>query len=293
MATLTNDVELHRRQNALVWKFGYGSNMSLNNLRQKKGLNPQAAKRVVLPNFSLSFPLGYGIDFVEPSFATLKRITGEEVHGVAALMSVADAVHLDDQEGAYLVELHRTETYDGETITVEVYVSQNLSSEHPESHCSDRYRALLVRGAEENNLAPNWVEKLRCLPIYKPSAETLNARKLLPHPSSLPTMTVAELARHNSNDGDHPVYVGSCGYIFEHTPIFTVMWGRDVTNRNVMHYRGLNLQRHDDGGKPPFPRLSDLTPGELEYALRYRDRFSHKCVGGMPIAVLREFWEGQ
>jgi hypothetical protein len=87
--------------------------------------------------------------------------------------------------------------------------------------------------------------------------------------------------------------VSSCGYIFEHTPIFKVMCGRDVTNRNVMHYRGVNLRLNDDGGKSPFPRLSELAPGELEYALRYRDRFASKCVGGKPIAALREFWEEQ
>ena len=106
-------------------------------------------------------------------------------------------------------------------------------------------------------------------------------------------MTIAQLAEHNSMDGDKPVYVSSCGYIFEHTPIFRVMWGRDVTNRNVMHYRGLNLQRNDDGGKQPFPKLSELEPGELEYAFRYRDRFLKKCAGGAPVAVLQEFWDDQ
>ena len=25
-----------------------------------------------------------------------------------------------------------------------------------------------------------------------------------------------------------------------------------------MHFRGLNLEENDDGGRPPFPRLSEL-----------------------------------
>ena len=293
MATITAGVEAKRSQGNLVWKFGYGSNMSQENLRQKKGLDPQGAKQVVLKDFALSFPEGRGIEFVEPSFATLKRIPEEEVHGVAALLSIADAENLDGQEGAYVVELHPAKTYDGETIQVEVYVSKDLLPEHPEGCCSDRYRALLVRGAIENNLREDWIEKLRSLPVYEPSAETLQARELLPPPSILPSMTIAELALHGSDNGSRPVYVSSCGYIFEHTPIFKVMGGRDVTNRNVMHYRGVNLRLNDDGGKSPFPRLSELAPGELEYALRYRDRFVNKCVGGKPIAALREFWEEQ
>ena len=293
MAKTTPAVEEHRANERRVWKFGYGSNMSLENLRQKKGLKPLDGKRVSIGGFSLSFPEGNGIDFVEPSFATLKRINGAEVHGVAALLSVEDAENLDAQEGAYLVELHEARTYEGEHIDVEVYVSIDLSPDHPESWCSERYKALLVRGAEENNLRQEWIDKLRGLPVYTPSVETLRARDLLPPPTVLPSMTIAELAQHGENSEGRPIYVSACGYIFEHTPIFKVMWGRDVTNRNVMHYRGINLRQHDDGGRRPFPRLSELEPGELEYALRYRDRFAHKCVGGAPVAVLREFWDDQ
>ncbi|MBT6178958.1 MAG: hypothetical protein HOI23_17070 [Deltaproteobacteria bacterium] len=44
MATITAGVEAKRSQGNLVWKFGYGSNMPQENLRQKKGLDPQGAK---------------------------------------------------------------------------------------------------------------------------------------------------------------------------------------------------------------------------------------------------------
>ena len=74
---------------------------------------------------------------------------------------------------------------------------------------------------------------------------------------------------------------------------FKVMRGRDVTNRNIFHLRGMNLELTDDGGKPPFPNLASLPPNELEYALRWRDRFQHKAERQTPIAVLREFWEAQ
>ena len=81
-----------------------------------------------------------------------------------------------------------------------------------------------------------------------------------------------------------------------HDRRFTPRWhrayrGRDVTGRNVLHHRGVNLEANDDGGTSPFPRLSRLRPAELEYALQNRDRLLHKA--GAPVAVLREFWEEQ
>ena len=58
--------------------------------------------------------------------------------------------------------------------------------------------------------------------------------------------------------------------------VFDVFHGRDVTSRNVLHARGINLDENDDGGKSPFPRLSQLEQRELDYALCYRDRFIYK-----------------
>ena len=71
------------------------------------------------------------------------------------------------------------------------------------------------------------------------------------------------------------------------------MRGRDVTNRNLFHLRGMNLEEADDGGKRPFPVLAHLEATELEYALQWRDRFIHKAKGQSPVAVLKEFWQDQ
>merc|ERR1712060_518381 len=89
----------------------------------------------------------------------------------------------------------------------------------------------------------------------------------------------------------HPVCTSACGYIFSYNPLFRSYRGRDVTFRNVLHFRGINLDANDDGGISPFPRLSQLTAAEREYALQNRDRLLHKA--GAPIAILREFWEEQ
>ncbi|KAK3243932.1 hypothetical protein CYMTET_36832 [Cymbomonas tetramitiformis] len=266
-------------------------------LRTKKGLKPLEFAQSVLRGFELSFPEGKGIDWVEPSFATMKRRAGGIVHGVTTLFSIEDAEKLNEQEGvgrAYNIEVCKVLLYDGKTeIDAEVYVATKpLPEDHPEGCCSVRYRDILVNGAKEVSLDSAWIEKLQQLPTYTPSEETLARRAALPPPSALPTMSIAELALHNGQtEEEYPVYSSSCGYIFQHKEFFKAFWGRDVTFRNVLQSRGVNLDSNDDGGKSPFPRLSQLEPSGLEYALQYRDRFIGKTGG--PIAVLKEFWEEQ
>eukprot|EP00811_Abedinium_folium_P006123 NODE_15636_length_1039_cov_4.640351.p1 GENE.NODE_15636_length_1039_cov_4.640351~~NODE_15636_length_1039_cov_4.640351.p1 ORF type:complete len:315 (-),score=56.04 NODE_15636_length_1039_cov_4.640351:64-1008(-) len=277
-----------------VWKFGYGSNMSAEFLRTSKGLNPLASLQTVLPGFRLSFPQGMGIEFVEPSFASLKRDPDGEVHGVSTLLPNADAAKLDEQEaGGYTTEVMHARVYDtGEMLAVEVYVRRKpLALDHPEGPCSMRYRNILVRGAEESGLDAKWIAKLRALPTYTPSAEVLALRAAVPSPSALPLMSIAELRQRDGSSEELGCYTAACGYIFNHKPHFDSYRGRDITKRNILHYRGINLEANDDGGVSPFPRLSQLPGEELEYALQNLDRLLHKA--GMPVAVLREFWDEQ
>jgi|EP00945_MAST-04E_sp_MAST-4E-sp1_P000324 hypothetical protein len=279
-----------------VWKFGYGSNMGQEFLRHKKGLNPLDSKQSVLHGFRLSFPKGKGIDFVEPSFATTKEEEGAFIHGVSTLFSIEDAEKLNAQEAvgrAYNIRVCLVEMYDKSTMEVEVYVpTKPLPTDHPEGCCSTRYRDILVRGATEAKLEPAWIESLQQLQTYEPSAETLALRASIPRVGALPAMTIEELKRHDgSAPEEFPHYISACGFVFKHKTFFKVFHGRDVTFRNVLHSRGVNLDANDDGGKSPFPRMSQLEPTALKYALHYRDRFMHKA--GMPVAVLKEFWEEQ
>ena len=276
-----------------VWKFGYGSNMGQNFLREKKALNPLKSAPCVLRGYSLSFPLGRGLDYVEPSFASIKVNPLDSIHGVATLFPIEDADKLNKQESAYDIIVSKVILYDGSELDVEIYAPlKPIPLDFPEGVCSKRYRDILVAGAKEAKLDDTWVEKLQRLPVYTPSDETLALRARLPPPSALPQMSIEELALHNGDKDSHPHYISSLGYIFQVKDAFKVFHGRDITFRNVLHSRGVNLDANDDGGKSPFPRLSKLEPPALEYALHYRDRYLHKS-GGAPVAVLREFWEQQ
>jgi len=277
-----------------VWKFGYVSNMDPEFMRVKKNLTPLDSRACVLTGFALSFPKGHGIDYVEPSFATLKRIPEGQVHGVCMRLSRADADALDTQESGYDVEVHPVKLYDGSELQVEVYTSRKaLAPDFPEGCCSERYRDILVTGARVMRLAPEWIQKLESLPVYTPSPETLARRATLPPPSALPALGVAELRQRDGSDSAYPMCCCVLGYVFEVQPMMRVHAGRDITFRNVLHARGLNMDSNDDGGVSPFPRLSQLEPTALEYARRYCDRFHAKCAAGAPVAVLREFWAEQ
>ena len=78
-----------------VWKFGYGSNMGMEFLRVKKGLTPIDSRRCVLHGWRLSFPKGWGFDYWEPAFGTLREDPNGEVHGVSVLFNPEDAAELN------------------------------------------------------------------------------------------------------------------------------------------------------------------------------------------------------
>ena len=61
-----------------VWSFGYGSNMDMVALQNKKGVRVLEHGPAVLHNFRLTFSTK-GLDFVEPGFAGLGKEEGAEV----------------------------------------------------------------------------------------------------------------------------------------------------------------------------------------------------------------------
>ena len=221
-----------------VWKFGYGSNMGQEFLRTKKKLNPIQFACSILHGYSLSFPEGKGFDFVEPSFATTKIDPNGCIHGVSTLLSIECAEKLNKQEGVgnggYNLEICKVELYDGSELEVEVYVpSKPLPFDFPEGCCSIRYRDILVTGAKEAKLHPEWITKLENLKIYTPSDETLAKRSKLPPLSSLPVMSIAELSLYNGTSEEYPHHISTCGYIFKLKDMFNVYHGMNILSNNI------------------------------------------------------------
>ena len=67
-----------RDEDVSVWSFGYGSNMDMVALQNKKGVRVVEHCPAILHNFRLTFSTS-GLNFVEPGFAGLSREEGAEV----------------------------------------------------------------------------------------------------------------------------------------------------------------------------------------------------------------------
>jgi len=126
--------------------------------------------------------------------------------------------------------------------------------------CSLRYKKILIQGARETQLDEQWISKLEQMPHYVPSEKTLSLRGKLPAISSPPVMTIEELKPYTGQEDkkdQFPPLISSCGYIFQFTENwFHVFHGRDITIRNVLQCRGVNVNTNDKCSVSPFPRLA-------------------------------------
>merc|ERR1712151_805069 len=156
---------------------------------------------------------------------------------------------------------------------------------------SDRHLRLLVKGATEAKLAPEYIIKLESTPTYRPTDETLRKREAALTRDDLPWMAVKELA----NNKNEPCYISALGLVFEFDTnkqkTFGSHKGRDITTRMLCHANGVSMDMNDDGGRPPYPILSQLEKDELEYVARWLDSYLHR--GSVPIARLQEFHDQQ
>lgn len=282
------------------WKFGYGSNMNPEFLKRKKSVTALQCEPCVLKDWALIFPFGFGMACVEPSFAAIGRDPGSEVHGTVCLLSEEDCQSLDKQEGggsAYDVVTCPVQCYNGQTLQAECYVKKNQSpvSEIKQGAPSRRYLNIIINGARKANLDPKYIAALEAREYYIPSQDTLQRRADMcdgVDPSSLPQISLAELKQRNGDDEKVAAWTGSLGYVIQSSKPWKSFKGRDITFRNILHYRGVSLDQHDDGGVSPFPIIEQLKAEELEYAKQWRD-WLLTDKDAVVVGALKEFWDDQ
>jgi sulfite reductase alpha subunit-like flavoprotein/cytochrome b involved in lipid metabolism/gamma-glutamylcyclotransferase (GGCT)/AIG2-like uncharacterized protein YtfP len=157
----------------MFYYFGYGSNLSGPSLRAK-GVVPASAEPAVLSGWRLTFDI--------PNFFAIEGGTGnvsvspdDSVHGVLYGCQDHELARLDELEAlgvAYRRTKMTVRTYSGRDAEAYVYVglpevtSKGLSP-------SRRYLNILIRGAEDMQLSPEYIDRLRrtetCLkPRYGP-----------------------------------------------------------------------------------------------------------------------------
>jgi gamma-glutamylcyclotransferase len=126
----------------------------------RRGMHPVQARPAVLENYRIRFnlPIGRG----ERGVANLESWEGARVWGVLYLITTYEAEHLDRTEGVPLGGYRRIQvrvSVDGaEEIETFTYQSDKIS---PRRKPSPRYIALLIEGAVQHGLPPDYIDYLR------------------------------------------------------------------------------------------------------------------------------------
>eukprot|EP00804_Cyclotella_cryptica_P020366 CCRYP_012593-RA/>CCRYP_012593-RA protein AED:0.25 eAED:0.25 QI:0/-1/0/1/-1/1/1/0/293 len=272
------------------WRFGYGSNLGLTTLRQKKNLNPQRYLVGTIKGWELYFNGGLN-EYVEPGFAAIRPADGD-LHGSAFLIPDDEAEGLDRQEAGYNVLPVQFISYDGEVIeNVGLYVPKKpfVRGESKEGTPSYRYLKLLRDGAREGGLSPHWIEHLDSFEHYvtPPDVRAQTLQWISEYDSDVKKKnnlwSSEKLAKYDGSDPAFPAHTSIMGYIIQINPeiwVFGSWKGHDITRRNLLQYRGQSLDandiRYNEPGYRPLPKLCDCTHDEREYLMQSLESQLHR-----------------
>uniref|UniRef100_A0A7S2RCI9 gamma-glutamylcyclotransferase n=1 Tax=Eucampia antarctica TaxID=49252 RepID=A0A7S2RCI9_9STRA len=291
--------------NGYVWRFGYGSNIGLDTLKEKKNLNPSKYFVGTIQGYQLFFMKG--LDYVEPGWAAVRPTSDPhmELHGSAFLIPEDEAQGLDQQEAGYTVTPCRFTSYDGEvTENVGVYVPKNVDKKE-EGTPSLRYLGLLRNGARQGGLSKEWIHQLDSVEHYiTPSDVRAQTRQWITDfhndPDRNDVLWSAEtLAKHDgTNLEKYPIHSSVMEYIVKVDPdmwIFPSWKGHNITRRNLLQFNGKSIDKNDirfnERGYRPLPKLSKCSDEEKEYLMQNMERLLHQ--GATIVARLEPFLDDQ
>jgi len=272
-----------------VWVLAFGPNFDVRASGRQKGVGVLETERASAKGWRLSFS-GKGIPMVEPAFANAERGDGEdELHGVAFQIP-RDELHILDaaESGCDRMKLE-FKTYSGTEQEGFIYTAKSHTRVE-ESPPSVRYLNALVKAAREASLEADYVDELAETSTYKVGAVTLKARQALPPADELRQISCEDLE--DMGDDDQASHVSILGYIIRvpKAKIFVGSHrGRDVTSRVLRQWRGEPLDKDDDMGQPPYPKMDELTEEEQEYLNHWLDHYIWAGGSGSVVGFLSEF----
>jgi cation transport regulator ChaC len=143
----------------LCWYFAYGSNMQRATFEGRRGMRPARSLWGTLAGYRLCFDLPVGSG--ERGVANLNADEAECVYGVLYLVTSAELERLDRTEGVESGYYRRVEVdvvdRDGNVVRAWTYLSPHaVVGRKP----SPRYIGLLLEGAREHELPPDYVARL-------------------------------------------------------------------------------------------------------------------------------------
>jgi cation transport regulator ChaC len=164
-----------------IWYFAYGSNMQQATFSGRRGIEPRSAVPARLAGWELVLdkppliPMGQ-------SFANIVEHPDAVVYGVLYELAADDYAHVERTEAVPL----------GNYVAIEVDVevlsdgsvrraARTLTSlrRAPEMRPSTRYMALMIEGAMEHGLPPEWIAFLRGVPADEETESATRTRALL------------------------------------------------------------------------------------------------------------------
>ncbi|KAI9293086.1 hypothetical protein K502DRAFT_351348 [Neoconidiobolus thromboides FSU 785] len=191
-----------------IWYFAYGSNMYSKILTDRRKVKPVRSLPAVAKGYKLTFDL-FGFPYFEPSFGNIIKIndinnsksTNEssalidnkstftdniDVEGVLHLITEEDYSTIRRTEGGngnkgYGYQDIKIEctSYEGETIEASTLLCISPNAWRGEARPSHRYLNLLIEGAKENNISPNYQTYLNNLPYFQLETNTQMIGKYL------------------------------------------------------------------------------------------------------------------
>jgi cation transport regulator ChaC len=147
-----------------LWYFAYGSNLERATFLGRRRMQPLASAIGVLHDYELCFDLPVGPG--ERGVANVAPRSGEHVWGALYQLAHADAARLDLSEGVDKGVYRRlqVEVVTPASLRVAAFTYRSELS-RPERKPSRRYLGLLLAGAREHALPPEWIERLRAWPV--------------------------------------------------------------------------------------------------------------------------------
>ena len=145
-----------------VLYFAFGANMAHRVFVERRGMAPRRAVAGFLEDYALVFDHS-GLPIFDEAFANLKPVAGARVWGVLYEITPDNMETLDRLEGggAYDHQMVTVETSGGSREQAVAYISEGRTEGLRPSR---RYRDLLVAGARERDLPPDWVDQLAAIP---------------------------------------------------------------------------------------------------------------------------------
>lgn len=142
-----------------TWCFSYGSNLSKQQMLRRTGSIP-TAHTACLVNYRLAFRKALTGQDV---YATIVPTPGAIVHGVAYRCSPRSMAQLDLFEGVaencYRRESVQVATQANDILECIVYIGEAFSAE--DSVPSSSYLNLILTGAKEHQLPPDYIESIQ------------------------------------------------------------------------------------------------------------------------------------